>query len=73
MKITGDDIRDYLEWQNNHNRFGEPFSFPSGHPFGRLERAIDDFMFQLEQVPPLSWAQSLVGCVNTILKGKDNH
>jgi hypothetical protein len=46
-----------LEMENRH---GAEYKWPADHHFGKLERAVDGLMSELEQLPPLTWMRWLV-------------
>jgi|TARA_R110000851_G_scaffold192161_1_gene342740 hypothetical protein len=60
FNFTEKNYCDALEQLKLEDRHGVKYKWPADHDFGKLERAIDDLMFQLEQMPPLTWVRSFV-------------
>lgn len=70
MIFFEEEWRAALAEMENTNRRGDPYQWPEHHHFGRLERAVDEFMFQLEQVPPFSWIEPFLNWLSRVIGGK---
>jgi hypothetical protein len=62
--FTYENYRDALKQLEQENRHGVKYKWPADHDFGKLERAIDDLMFELEQLPPLTWMHKLADWIS---------
>lgn len=70
MIFSDEELRAVLAEMKNTNRHGDPYHWPEDHHFGKLERAVDEFMFQLEQVPPFSWVHLCLDCLSRAIGEK---
>lgn len=68
MNLSKEDIQAVYDHLKASDRFGNSYVWPEDHRFGKFERACDEFMFQLEQVPPFSWAKTFVVYLSRLLK-----
>lgn len=65
IRITNDDIAAVLAILESTNRNGDPYNWPADHDLGKVERAVDEFIYQLYQTWPFRFAEL---CVNGLAK-----
>ncbi|WP_306150743.1 hypothetical protein [Roseovarius sp. MMSF_3281] len=65
--LSKEEIQRAIDYMRSTNRHGAPYQWPEDHKFGRLERAVDEFMFQLEQVPPFSWIEPFLNWLSRVI------
>jgi hypothetical protein len=58
-KLSDEQVIDLISEIDQENRHGVEYKWPADHDFGKLERAINALMSELEQLPPLTWMQKI--------------
>jgi hypothetical protein len=49
------------------NRHGKPYTHSDNPHLCDLEQAVDGLMFELERLPPLTWARGLLNWLSRVI------